>query len=234
MFDKLSGGFAHGAQFVVEPVGVVAYFVANEFGVGELAAHFGGDGVGSGNASLFRFQAADRNSGAAAVEADWRVVLAVGGFEDFAVEGSVAGTDAFVVCGAVLPVWVSVGDFLEFCKLAGSECHGGFVAVDALCLKAVEPCDALFVEDFVGGFAPVAEAFAFGKGLCQAFFYGIGEFCVGDDGAAESFESVECCGVFVAEFEKAFFDGVGSGEGCAFVLLDPVVDARSAFAPGVV
>jgi hypothetical protein len=85
--------------------------------------------------------------------------------------------------------------------------YGCFVAVDALGLEVVESGDALCVEDCVNVFAPGCEAGSFCKGFCKACFAGVGEVVVFDDGAGESFETVECGGVFVAEVELEVFKG---------------------------
>jgi hypothetical protein len=135
--------------------------------------------------------------------------------------------------GAVFPVWVAIGYFLQLCKLSGAEGHGGLVAVDAIGLKGVEPGNALGIKDGVDGFAPVGKAFPAIEGLGKALFAGVGKVVVFDDGAGKAFEAMECGCIGVAEFEEPHFDGV-SGEGCAFVLLDPAINTRSAFLPGVV
>ena len=92
-------------------------------------------------------------------------------------------------------------------ELPCSVCYGCFVSVDALGLEVVEAGDALCVEDCVDVFAPVCEAGSLGKGFCKACFAGFAEVVVFDDCAGESFEMVECGGVFVAEVELEVFKG---------------------------
>ncbi len=205
----------------------VADFIADEFSVLEVCAHFGGDGIGLGDAFGFGLELADWDGGAAAVEADGGIVLAIGGFKDLALEGAMAVADAFVLGGAVFPVGEAVRNFLEFCVLSCAVGHGGFVAVYSLGLEAVEAGDALGIEDFMDLFFPCGVAFALGEGFCQAFFAGLGEVVVFDDGAGEAFEAMECGGIAVSEVELEIFEGWCFG-------LDPVVDAFCAFAPCLV
>lgn len=214
-------------HFPVKPGLEVADFVADEFGVLEVCAHFGGDGIGLGDAFGFGLKLADGDGGAAAVEAYGRIVLAIGGFKDLALEGAMAVADAFVLGGAVFPVGEAVRNFLEFCVLSCAVGHGGFVAVYSLGLEAVEAGDALGIEDFMDLFFPCGVAFALGKGFCKAFFAGFGEVVIFDDGAGEAFEFMEGCGVSIAKVELEFFEGW-----C--LRLDPVVDAFGAFAPCLV
>jgi len=65
----------------------------------EVCAHFGRDDIGLGYALCFGLAEADRDGPASAVEAYGRVVLVVGGKENFAIEGAVAVADAFVFGG---------------------------------------------------------------------------------------------------------------------------------------
>ena len=73
--------------------------------------------------------------------------------------------DFFILSGGVLPVRITIGDFLQFCKLPCAISHRGLVSVDTFGLPAVESGDALGIEDGICVFTPVTEAFSGGKGL---------------------------------------------------------------------
>ncbi|MEI6639804.1 MAG: hypothetical protein WCL46_08800 [Chlorobium sp.] len=96
----------------------------------QVTSHFWCDGIGLGNASFIGLQLADRDGGAAAAEPEWRVILAVGGFENFSFEGSVAVADSFVFGGAILPEGEAVGDGLQFGELPCAIGEGCFCSVN--------------------------------------------------------------------------------------------------------
>jgi hypothetical protein len=103
-------------------------------------------------------------------------------------------------------------------------------------LKAVESGNALFVENRVRLFAPVAQAFSAVKRFCEAILERFGKFSVLDDGGGKSFEPVECGGVFVAETETGFQSGrrLEAEPGGIIAFRDPVFDAGGALTPCVV
>jgi len=232
----LPGEFAHPG---FEPVLIVARFAADEFGVAELALHFGRDDVGAGDAAGFGLPAADGDCPAPAVKAERGVKLGVRNGKYFAVKRTVAVADALVVGGAVLPVGVAVGHLLEFGELPGPVCQAGFGAKDGGCLPVSEPGDALLVENLVGLLAPVAEALPFFERLGKVFLDGCVDLVVGDDGGCKSLQPVEPCGVLVSPAEVKLFRFARFAVGCSevvalwFVAIDPALDAGSAAFPGV-
>ena len=238
--DEFLACRVEGCHFLVEPVLEVFDFVADELGVGEVGAHFGGDGVGFGDAETLGFAFADGNDGAAAVPSEGGIVLFVFGGEDLAFEGTVSVSDAVVFAGGVLPVGEGVFDVLEFCPLADAIGETGFVVVDEFCLPGVEAGVPEFVEERPDGFLPLLEALALGECLGEAFFEGGGKIGVGDDGAGEGFKVVEGGGVAVAEAEGEVdgsggcFEGVGGVGGLACGLGNPFGEALGSPVPGVV
>ncbi len=215
--EEVECSLGHSALLFFEPVIITAGFVADEFGVGYAAAHFGGDEVGF-YASLFCLAFGDEDDGAPAVEAEWRPELCVVGTEDFAVEFAVAWPGALVEDCAVFPVGEFCFDLLQPGELCGSVCEAAFGSVDEVKAEGAEPGDAEPVELPVDGLLPLFEAFSVFEGVGEAVFEGVVYALVFNKGGGEAAELVEGCGFVVAGADCAGdFDGREFGFGILLV-----------------
>ena len=222
-----------------EPVVIRSDFVADEFGVLQVTAHFGGDGVGLFDAFAECCGFADEDDGTAAAEAEGRPELGVCGKEDFAVEGAVAWPGALVEDGGVFPEGKVGFDALEACELGPGVAHGAFGSVDGFEPEGGELGDAELVELCVDGDLPVLKAVALGECVGEALFEGVADSLVFDEGGGEAFEAVKCCGalVTVGDVSGYGYFGIGGKGGCVVVgvgLFCQLVEVSGAVCPGVV
>ena len=201
--------------------------------------HFGGDSVGLFEASADGLRFADEDDGTAAPEAEGWPELAVGGKEDFAIEGAVAWPGALVEDGAVFPEGKVCFDALQAGKLCASEADGAFGAVDGFEPVGRELGDAEFIELCVNGGFPFFVAVAIGECVGEALFQCVADSLVFDECSGKAFEAVEGCGalVSVGDFARDGDVGIG-GEGGGIVIrigfLGKLVEVGGAVCPGVV